>query len=340
MPRALPLLMVLLLLLPVGAARAGGRLIPGLPWSVTGPKGEEGPRARIVATSALVGEVEPCTCPESPLGGIAQIVGRVEAMRQEGTGVFWFDAGDRLFDQDMAVPDAEDAQRRLRALLLIDAANVGRLDAAGVGRLDLAVGLPWLRRVETRSSAPLLSANLVDPQGALVFPPDTLLRREGVVIGVTSVLPADTKGEGYRAIDPIRAASSAVRGLRSRGAEFVVVLSNLGLAGDRRLASSAKPDLIVGSRDRGLPPEGERIGKSLRVESGSRGRYLSEARWYQRGPGKGPHLVATLVQVPQDGPQPLAVQQLVSQWTERAQDPTLGGPTVLPDGSSPISKED
>jgi 2',3'-cyclic-nucleotide 2'-phosphodiesterase (5'-nucleotidase family) len=317
---------------PVQAARAP---LQALPWSTTGPQGEHEPAARILVSSALLGAVEPCSCPDNPLGGAAQLAGAVEATRRDGVPVFWFDAGDRLFDQHVAVPDVEDAQRRLRALLLVDVANVTRQDAAGIGHLDLAAGVRWLLQLAERSQSPLLSANLVDDAGGLFFPPDTILRRDGVVLGVTAVLPSGLAGPGWHTTDPFAAAARQVRGLRRRGAELVIVLSNLGREGDRRLARRTKPDLIFGSRERSLDAEPERWGRTLRLESGSRGRYLAEARWYRRGRRPGPALVGTVRPIGKDGPVPARAAELVRQWEERAQDPTLGAPLVLPSGLTP-----
>ena len=67
--QALPLLGALLLALP---AEAAPRVVEGTPLADPAPTGQAELRARIFFTANLMGEFEPCSCPDTPLGGIAQ----------------------------------------------------------------------------------------------------------------------------------------------------------------------------------------------------------------------------------------------------------------------------
>ena len=307
-------------------------MVEGTPFSDPAATGESGVLARLFFSSNLLGEFEPCACPDLPLGGLAQAAGRVEMLRQRPTPVLWLDAGDRLFRIDMAMTGTEEAERRLRAILLVDAGSVGGLDALGVGRLELGAGLDYLRALERRASFPLLSANLVDTAGELLFTPSVLLDAGDRKIGVTSVLPVEVSGPGYRATDPRRAAKQQVAALREAGAELVVLLSNLGMDADVRLARASGADLVLGSRSRELTTEGVRAGRAQVGQAGSRGRYLGEARWYAEGKGRGPHLVVTTEPVPSSGSQHPGVARLVAEVFERLADPVLGVPPLKVDG--------
>jgi 2',3'-cyclic-nucleotide 2'-phosphodiesterase (5'-nucleotidase family) len=318
---------LLLLLAPLLLAASPSRVVEGAPFADPAPSGEADLLARILFTSNRMGEFEPCSCPSIPLGGLGQEAALIESLRGDAPG-FWFDSGDRLFKHDMAMTGTEEAARRLQAILMVDAASVAGLDAWGVGRLDLGAGLQFLQELTRRASFPVISANLLDPEGRQIFQPSLLLRRGDRVVGVTSVLPGDTSGLGFRATDPIKAAKAQVTSLREQGAELVVVLSNLGLDDDKALARASKADVVLGSHSRELTDEAVRIGRAVLGQAGSRGKYLGEARWYARGPGKGPHVLLTTRPVYSEAPVHAAVQRLVDGTLSRLADPVLGVPGV------------
>ncbi|MCO4771357.1 MAG: hypothetical protein KDA24_15085 [Deltaproteobacteria bacterium] len=326
--RTAPLLLAALSLLVLPGAN---RIVEGIPFSDPAPSGEAGLRARIVFTSNQLGEFEPCACKDLPLGGLAQTAGVVMDLRDETEApVFSFDSGDRFFRFDMAAISQEEAQRRLKAMLMVDAANVASLDAAGIGGLDLGAGLAYLRRLDQRARYPMLSANLTDHEGALLFPPSAVVERGDLKVGVTSVLPSGMWTDDYETTDPIKAARDEVKALRAAGADLVVVLSNLGLDDDKKLARAAKPDAILGSRSREILSEGERVGRTVIAQAGSRGRYLGEVRWYTEGSGKGPHMLATTIPVMAGGRTHPAVVELVARTLTRLADPRLGVEPIYP----------
>ncbi len=322
------LLCVGVLLGAVAESRAEQRVEAGLELADPSPTGQSELLARLLFTSNWRGEFEPCSCPEVPLGGIAQSVGKVDEVRSGTPPVFWFDSGDRLFRVDMALLSTEEAERRLRAMLLVDSASLGGLDAMGIGRLDLGAGLGYLKKLAQRATFPMLSANLVDRHGKLLFDASLLVERGDLKVGVTAVLPDDVLGEDFRTIPAKRVVRAEVKALRARGAQLVVVLSNLSEEENRKLARRSGADVILGSSSRRLTPEGERQGKTLLGSAGARGRYLGDLRWYGSGTGKGPHLVLTTMPVRSSGAHNAQVDRLVEVALRRLEDPVLGVPPI------------
>jgi 5'-nucleotidase len=319
-----------LVLLPalLHAAPGGTRVVPGIPLADPAPSGERGLQGRIFFSANLMGHFEACECPDLPLGGAAQAAALVDSARVDGPPVFWLDAGDRLFRFDMAMTGTDEAERKARALLLIDVGSVSGLDALGIGRLDLGAGLDYLLRLQPRAAFPFLSANLTDDSGELIFRPSVLLERDGRSVGVTAVLPGDVSGLGYLSTDPYKAARSEVAALRARGAELVVVLSNLGMKADAKLARLSKADLVLSSHSRELTPEGRQLGKAVGGEPASRGRYLGDARWYSEPAKRGDALVVTTRPVLRSGPEHPRVRMLVESTLARLADPVLGVPPI------------
>ena len=323
----------LLLLIPLLLAAAPSRVVEGLPFADPALTGQSGLEARVLFTTNRMGHSAPCECPSIPLGGLAQEAALVEQLRAEAPA-FWFDTGDRLFKHDMAMTGTEEAARRLKAILMIDAGGVAGLDAMGIGRLDLGAGLSYLQSLVRRAPFAVLSANLLDDKDQQIFAPSTLITHGDRTIGVTSVLPVDTEGRGFHATDPHRAAREQVTLLREQGAELVVVLSNLGMDKDKALARASRADLVLGSHSRELTSETVRVGRAVLGQAGSRGKYLGEARWYARGPGKGPHVLVTTRPVYSEAPSHAGVARLVAGMEERLTDPVLGVPGV------PLDRED
>ena len=309
---------------------AASRVVEGLPFADPMPTGQSELKARILFSANQVGEFEPCSCPDTPLGGLPQQAGLVSTTRDGAVPVFWFDAGDRFFRHDMAMNSLEEGQRRRTAILLVDAAGRAGLDAHGVGRLDLGAGLSYLQKLHRRGGVPLVSANLVDDDGALLFPASTIVERGGLRVGVTSVVSADTRGLGYAAKEPVSAARAAVKGLRDAEVDLVVLLSNLSADDDKKLSFGARPDLLLGSRSREIHASGPEVGRTVVGRAGSRGRYLGDVRWYAQGRGKGPHLLATILPVLSSGPKHVGVAALVDETLGLLADPVLGIPPFEP----------
>lgn len=325
------MLRLLLSLLLVAPLLGASRVIEGLPLADPAPTGEEGLRARILFQSNYLGEFEPCACDDNPVGGLPQAVALLNDVRAASTvPVFAFDAGDRLFRYDLVAFSQEEAARRLRSMLLVDAGNLAALDAAGIGGLDLGAGLPYLQKLAQRARYPLLSANLLDHEGVPLFATSVILERGDLRVGVTSVLPADMWTDSYETSNPYAAARVEVKALREAGADLVVVLSNLGLDADKKLARSSRADLILGSRSREILVEAPTVGATTIAHAGSRGRYLGDVRWYGDGPGRGPWLIGTTRPVLASGRGEPTVLALVGAALARLSDPRLGVEPLRP----------
>jgi len=140
--------------------------------------------------------------------------------------------------------DAGEVERRAR-LLLGSFARMG-VTALTPGERDLAVGPALLRRLVKQARVPMLSANLVDGQGKLVFDADRLVDAAGTrvgIFGVTRALPEDEalwKAWKIEARDPAAAARAEIASLRARGAALVIGLVHAGQISDaKRLVDEA-----------------------------------------------------------------------------------------------------
>ena len=130
-------------------------------------------------------------------------------------------------------------------------------DALNVGAYDLSLGIDYLLTLRKAARFPLLSANLTDQHGTLLFEPYLVREVNGVRVGIFGLLDKRLKRDkvpgGHKLLvrEPGEAAAEVTARLQEEGAEFIVLLTNLYGRPLRSLAKARLPiDLIVGSDKR------------------------------------------------------------------------------------------
>lgn len=146
---------------------------------------------------------------------------------------------------------------RLTADLILAAYDEMGCDALNIGAYDLSLGVDYLLDKQARARFPFVSANLVDPHGRPLFRPYVLKEVGGVKVGIFGLVDADLKHDKVPAShkftvrDPLDTARATVAELRGRGAELIVLLTDMTSRSKRRIALLGEPiHLIVGSDQR------------------------------------------------------------------------------------------
>ncbi len=215
-------------------------------------------------------------------------------MRAEGKNTLVLSCGNSLFKKTRFHPGERD-YRRLVANLILKTAWIVRYDAINVGEYDLTLGVGYLKSWRDRLSLPFVSANFVDKEGHFVFQPSLMLTRGKWKIGVVGVISDKTRltrvpdGDFYRISDPFEAVRKEVRLLKRKGADCIVVLTDMTAMGCEKIAHLSLPvNVIIGSdrRNRVSLPKvslqrlilhldryGKHVGKLtlFRVENGEEG---------------------------------------------------------------------
>ncbi len=128
-------------------------------------------------------QVGPCGCVSKQLGGIDKEGRLVELLKEKTIPAVKVDAGGYLKD----VFTDFDVQRSKAALRAMGAMG---FDAVNVGYTDLGAGVKTLQETAKAANVPLISANVVDPSGKLVFEPyrvETMKLRSGEEVRVAFV---------------------------------------------------------------------------------------------------------------------------------------------------------
>jgi 2',3'-cyclic-nucleotide 2'-phosphodiesterase (5'-nucleotidase family) len=181
---------------------------------------------------------------------------------------------------------------------MIELMNAIGLDLAVVGNHEFDFGTEVLKQRVAESKFPWLGTNVLGPDGK-VFPGlvPTLTRKAGeLTIGFFGLLTPDTThlsntGPGVQFAPVLDTARAAVKELRDQGADAVVALTHLTLAGDRELARQVKGiDVILGGHDH--DPMSVYEGGTFIFKVGSDAHYLGVAQiQIEKTPGpRGPQV--------------------------------------------------
>jgi 2',3'-cyclic-nucleotide 2'-phosphodiesterase (5'-nucleotidase family) len=161
--------------------------------------------------------------------------------------------------------------------------------AMAVGARDLVAGTAWLKKEAEKAGVPLLSANLVDAQGKLLFPPSKVVEVGGRKIALIGVSPEGpvTGDQGAKGNPTASAVRAEARKLRQK-VDAVVVLAAMPYAQSLQLSQQlgGAVDFVLQSHE-GRPAEtAQHIEGNFLMASGERGRKVG--RLVLDLSGKGP----------------------------------------------------
>jgi 2',3'-cyclic-nucleotide 2'-phosphodiesterase (5'-nucleotidase family) len=225
-------------------------------------------RVILLHTNDIHGRVE-------GLARVATLVARIRAEHRE-TPVLYLDAGDieettsRLSNLTKGV-----AMHRLLSLAGCDAAAIGN------GGL-LRYGADIIAAYGGAARYPLLAANLRQHDGE---PLDGVHLRVTLaagelrlgVVGVTTDMNGDYERWFHlKSLEVAPLVRELAAAAEQDGADAVIVLSHLGLPGDRALADEVQEivPLIIGAHTHNLLPEGERVGDVTLAQAGQYAEHL------------------------------------------------------------------
>jgi 2',3'-cyclic-nucleotide 2'-phosphodiesterase (5'-nucleotidase family) len=135
----------------------------------------------------------------------------------------------------------------------------------------------------------MYAANLVDTRsGENALPPYKVFRIERypvVLIGLThprlDFLTMPENLEGVEVDDPASSTRNLITQLKKRGLHTFVVVSHIGIDGDRELAEAVPEiDLIIGGHSHTYMEEAERVNGVWIVQADDRGRYVGLTRFH------------------------------------------------------------
>lgn len=231
------------------------------------------PHVTLVAVTDWQATLKPCGCTvDLQKGGIERLSQWLGELRKQDDSVLVVHAGSLLHDGDVAATPAAQAQMQLRREVFGEALASLRPAAVAASSWDLSAGGTDTLAAYAKAGLPLVSLGPAPP-GLTTQPMVLVKTASGVSVALLAVDPSDKEAE--RAALVRQHAQRA----RSQGAQVVVVLSNLGLRGSRRLAR-AVPGLdaiVVGQLDERVEPlrDLEREEDTVIVHAARHGAWLA-----------------------------------------------------------------
>jgi 5'-nucleotidase len=165
---------------------------------------------------------------------------------------------------------------------MMNAMNLMGTDVVGVGPGDLRYGLSFLESEQRHAQLPIVSANLRRrADGATVFAPYLIKKvgriRVGVFGLISDLVSLGPSAESLLVEDPTIAARRTVAELRSKGANVVVLLSQLGQNESNNLISQVPGiDAVVAGHEVPVIARGKRFNSTTVVYGGQGGEYLGK----------------------------------------------------------------
>ncbi len=230
------------------------------------------PHVTIVAVTDWQSVLKPCGCTvDLQKGGIERIAQYLDELRKKDDSVLVVHAGSLLADPE-ATNGARAAQRASRLDAFAESLDRVQIAAVALSTYDMEIGGQVVNAVYDNAKWPLLALQ----GGSRKAMRSALARtKSGVAVGLIGVDPKAPEDDTMRQ----QAVQDEVVRLRSQGVRVVVVLSNLGLRGSRKLARSVPgiDVLVVGQLDEKIEPELdlEREGDTLVVHAARHGAWIS-----------------------------------------------------------------
>ena len=144
-----------------------------------------------------------------------------------------------------------------------------------VGERDLAFGLPFLTQAAQQAGVRLLSANLADNQGRLLFPGRLKVSAGQLAICTVAVSGDGDYGTGVQRLDPLPTIQRELSALRDQKCDVKLLLAHLSKAMeiDRLLTAAPEFDLAL-SGHQGLQSTPQLSGTTPVIFAGQKGRQL------------------------------------------------------------------
>lgn len=222
-----------------------------LPAAVLGSQGPEAPR-KTVTILQLNDVYQTAPVDRGKRGGMARVSTLQSQIRGQSPNTLFLLAGDFI--------SPSVASRFFKGEQMVSALNAAGLDIATLGNHEFDFGPDVLLARMKESRFAYTIANVFDRKTGKPFggaQPYIIREVGGVRVGVFGLLLSETgtmsnPGPQVRFEDPIAVGKRVASLLRRQGVDIVVALTHLPMRDDKRLASEADVDLIVGGHEHEL----------------------------------------------------------------------------------------
>ena len=174
-------------------------------------------------------------------------------------------------------PVSADELHRDKAWFLMDGMQLLGTDAVGMSEQELKYGRGWLLAQLKRSRLPMTSANVWDKATKkTLLPPYLVVKKGGLKVGVFALtsdkVDLGAMRDSLMVEEPVKAATRVVAELRKKGANVVVLLSQLGKVESEDLVTGVDGiDVVIAGRNVPMIQKGRLVKHTIACYGGERG---------------------------------------------------------------------
>ena len=232
---------------------------------------------RLVLTSNVNGETDPCGWKKKPMGGLARKSTIIKDLKSEGHDVIVADAGNLFFKKDKLSSGVTIDHAKETAKIIVDCFNIIGCDVFSPGSHDYAAGFDFMQQLEKKSNFPYISANIFGKNGEKLYDPYLIVEKQGKKIGFIG-LSSVFLNENLVVKDPFKVLKNIISQVESK-TDMIILLFNASEKDLNRLKTKEYAiDFTVRSRSN-LPPAVSKDGGSSSIpiySIGMRGKYVFE----------------------------------------------------------------
>lgn len=230
-----------------------------------GCRAEEAPP--IVCTGELMGFVEPCGCTRPQLGGLSRRDRLISSMKP---APILLDNGD--------LTKRVGRQAHIKWQTTIAGMGLMGYRAVNVGEKDLALGAEFINREASGAGVPLISANIVGPDGEPLFRPFVVLKVGAFRLGVIGVFGTDYAG-GLPAdvVDPAEAVGRVATDMAQQ-CDRIVLMAHMPREQAERVVDGLDRLLFVLCAHDGDEPHVKRTSAGIFAFAGNKGKHVLRCR--------------------------------------------------------------
>ncbi len=227
----------------------------------------------IVYTNSLNGYIDFCECKENPNGGLVKRATEIKKIRKEFKNVVLFETGD-FFSYD---PDP------LLADYIIKTYKYINYDAMVMGDQEYIIGID--KFLSYRKELPFVLNNLLVKEGNewnQPFDRFRMINKGNMKIGVIGTISIDSFRYAPSGIkssikiqNQINELKKDIATIKSRGANFIVLLSHSGYENDVELSKALKGiDVIIGGHSQTMIKNSKKEYNAIIVQAGTNGAHI------------------------------------------------------------------
>src|SRR5687767_10477271 len=218
----------------------------------------------IVVSGDTGGWITPCGCASNQSGGLARRGTYIDGLRKDGRRVLYLDAGGAAGGISPYHKEKFEAIVRGEKLMGVEAHNLGKA--------ELALGAAYLRDLQKRLEAPLVSANVKDEAGQRVARSHHTVTLDGRRVLIVGVVSPRFAAPGLAIGDPRQAVLDALAEVP--GADCKIVLAYLPEDELSQLAAALpEVDAVIGGPT-GQAVSPRKVGPVTLAAATNKGKFL------------------------------------------------------------------